>query len=124
MREMIFNDASVAVPANSVREIAPLLADVARGMAILVTAKRVLPALRMRRHLYDVQCAADGTLFDAVQACVAVRPSGMLLFSCFVYLKKYHLSLTFHQRLWIGFGVVNRLTPAPPTAKVSCFALI
>jgi hypothetical protein len=37
-------------------------------MAALVNAKRVLPALRMRRPLYDIQCASDGSLFDAVQA--------------------------------------------------------
>ena len=44
-----------------------LLADLARGMAALVTANRVAPALRIGRQLYEVMCARDGSLFDALE---------------------------------------------------------
>jgi hypothetical protein len=73
MRDMIFNDASVAVPAGSIHDVAPLLADIARGMAMLVNAKSAFPALRMRRPLYDVPCASDGSLFDAIQTLRSLR---------------------------------------------------
>jgi hypothetical protein len=66
MREMIFNDLSVSVPAVSIHEIRPLLVEITRGMAGLVTAGVVGPALRMTKHWSEYRCAKDGSLWDLI----------------------------------------------------------
>jgi hypothetical protein len=64
MREMIFNDLSVQRQAESIHEIRPFLAGIARGMAGLVTAGVTGPALRMTKHWSEYRCAEDGSLWD------------------------------------------------------------
>jgi hypothetical protein len=66
MREMILNQASLAVPAAAIAIIVPLLRDLARGMATLVSAKCVSSTLRSQDHWYSIQCAQNGNLFDAL----------------------------------------------------------
>lgn len=68
MREMVFNDASINSRATSILQVAPLLADLARGMALLIKVGLAGATLRLRRPLYDAQCAHDGSLFDAIQS--------------------------------------------------------
>src|SRR5882672_10539525 len=64
MREMIFNDLSVQRPVRSIHEIRPLLVDVAKGMAALVSARVTNPVLRMTKHWNAYKCAEDGSLWD------------------------------------------------------------
>jgi hypothetical protein len=64
MREMIFNDASIRAPVQSIHDIRPLLSDIARGIASLISKGIVVSVLRMTNHWNSYQCAADGTLWD------------------------------------------------------------
>jgi hypothetical protein len=65
-REMIFNDASTSVLADSVYEVVPLIVGIAKGIATLVQKNHVSSALRMKRALYEIPCANDGSLLDAI----------------------------------------------------------
>ena len=64
MREMIFNDVSVHIPVNSIHEVRPLLVDVSRGMASLVSKGVVNAVLRMTHSWDAYRCAHDGSLWD------------------------------------------------------------
>jgi hypothetical protein len=66
MRDMILNQASMAVPAPTLSAVVPLLRDIARGMAKLVEAKCASTILRSQEQWYDIKCARNGSLFDAI----------------------------------------------------------
>jgi len=66
MREMILNEASFSCDVQSIANVAPLLTDLARGLAALINERVAEPALRMTRFLYDIPCARDGSLYDAI----------------------------------------------------------
>lgn len=66
MREMILNQASVKVGGQTVAVVGPKLADVAQGMALLITKDVVERFLRMRCFLHEIPCADDGNLYDVV----------------------------------------------------------
>ena len=80
MREMIFNDASVLNSNSPLADVAPMLADVAIGMASLVQSNCVSRALRLRRYLFEIACATDGSLFDAIELLRQVRTRDEHLF--------------------------------------------
>jgi hypothetical protein len=61
---MIFNDAAVQTSVSSIREIRPLLVDVAKGIADLVSKGTASAVLRMTRSWDGYHCADDGSLWD------------------------------------------------------------
>ena len=63
MREFVLNDASL--PADHVDIASSWLADIWRGLSVLVHAGLVRPTLRSRRSIYEIYCAPDLTLFNA-----------------------------------------------------------
>ena len=73
MREMIFNEASVQIVVTSIHQIRPLLVDVARGMAGLVSNGVSTPILRMTNSWNGYRCATDGSLWDLLSLMLRER---------------------------------------------------
>jgi hypothetical protein len=68
MREMVFNDASLAAPLANLHDVCPLLADAARGMAQLTNSRCADTVLRLARPLTEILCATDASLWDALNS--------------------------------------------------------
>ena len=66
MREMVFNDASVAAPLANLHDVCALLADAAKGMAQLTNSRCADRVLRLARPLTEIRCAPDASLWDAL----------------------------------------------------------
>jgi hypothetical protein len=67
MRELIFNDLSVATYAASTHAVAPLVADVTRGIAQLIDRGITEKAVRSTAAWTENVCADDGTtVWDAI----------------------------------------------------------
>ena len=67
MREMVLNHASVLAPDASRETVADWLRDLAAGMSQLVVDGIVRTDLRSRRHVSEIYCSSDYSLYDAYQ---------------------------------------------------------
>ncbi len=66
MQELIFNDASTAVPFASLDQAQDVLICVARGIAELIDSGYAQSVLRARRHSYEIGITTDASLLDGL----------------------------------------------------------